>query len=810
MDAIVRAVCPKCQSVLRIPADWVGRVVRCKGCSAQFRSKPKAEEPAAPAAPEAAFGTAPMEVAPATVVPVPVSVPVAPAYAPPPGYAPPGYPYAPPGYAAPPAAAYPPGYGYPPAMAAPAPPVAGPVPVAAPLPSPVQPTKPGGAVPVPVPLPYPAYAPPAVAPYAPPAPVPPSNEFRVDPAAVAPTSGRRSRYRRSSGGSRIVWIGLCLLLTAGLVAGGIYGGKYLNDNFGTTKKETTEENAKNGPGGEKGAPGTKGGEKPLVSAAGGYPRRLLFVSITKYMYLNPLTQNQDGGPDKTKGAALRLAYDWRIPTDPSNNQVFVLSDTLIGPEARTPMKNVVTGAYQEFFNTSRAQDRITVYFGGHALEKGGKAYLAPMEAEPDGDDWGASLIPLDAFYAELAKCKAAQKLVIWDVCRYNPEKGRVRPGSEPMTEALFKQLSAPPAGVQAVVTCKPGENALEYSALRPDGFSGVTYSGSVFLESLRFVAEPKNGRMKRPPQPNPADPLPVAEWTEAVAKRANEMAEMGEKAGNTGKQSVALFGAPPEPLTAPDAAEKVAARFELPQAPKGASGAAIRALETEFNVPAIKPGLTSVGIADFPFPADVMKDYMPDGVSIDTVLKNKEEHAFRAAVLDALNKVREKWSDGAGTTKIRNQVEGPINDALKNEVKKEMEFWAIGIIELEDVLNRLTAVAPMRAEQPKRWQAHYDFALATLKCRLAYMNEYNKLLGNLVSETLPALDAKVGQDGYLLVASETLKAGKEAKTYAEEGQALFEAITKAHKGTPWAIQAKQEKAVTIGLSWKPASLKKGE
>jgi hypothetical protein len=368
--------------------------------------------------------------------------------------------------------------------------------------------------------------------------------------------------------------------------------------------------------------------------------------------------------------------------------------------------------------------------------------------------------------------------------------------------------------VQAIVTCKPGENAVEYSALRPDGFSGAIYSGSVFLESLRFVAEPKNNRMKRPkpsdPQITSADPLPVAEWTDAVAKRANEMAEMGEKAGNTGKQTVALFGAAPEKLTAPDPAEKVAARFDLPQPPKGASRSEIKGLETEFNVPPLKPNLVSIGLADFPFPADVMKDYAGDGVSLDDILKNKDKYPLRAAVLEGLNKVREVWSDGAGTTKLRTQVEGPLTEAVKNEVKKEQEFWAVGIIELEENLNRLLAVEGIRAKEPKRWQAHYDFALATVKVRLAYMSEYNKLLGNLVSETLPVLDAKVGQDGYVLVASETMKASKEAKDWAKEGQALFDEMTKTFKGTPWAIQAKQEKSLVIGLSWKPASLKRGE
>jgi hypothetical protein len=429
-----------------------------------------------------------------------------------------------------------------------------------------------------------------------------------------------------------------------------------------------------------------------------------------------------------------------------------------------------------------------------------------MEADPEGEDWEKSVIPLEHFYAELQKCKAAQKLVVWDVCRFNPDKGKVRPGSEPMSEGLYKALTTPPAGIQVVTTCKPGENALEFNSLRPDG-SLNGYSGSNFLESMRFVAEPKNNRLKLP-QPTPPDPFPVADWTNAITRRVGEMCDLAEKVGSgAGKQTVALSGTAPTSSPAPDANEKVAARFELPRPPKGASQTEIKSVEREFSLPPIKPGLISIGLGDFPFPADVMKEYADDGVSLDAIMKDKEKYAFRAAVLETLNEIRVRWSSGSGTTNIRNVVDEPINDAFKAKVKKENDGWAEDIIKLELHLFKLQTVAELREGQPKRWQAHYDFALAAVKARLAYMNEYNKVLGNLVTETLPPLDSKLGQDGYILVASDSLKSGKDVKKMAEEAQALFQEITVKYKGTPWAIQAKQEKTVQIGLTWKAASLK---
>jgi hypothetical protein len=652
-------------------------------------------------------------------------------------------------------------------------------------PAALQPTKPGKAA-------KGAKGAPANDPPAKATPVAPSGEFKVDPDA-RPRRGR-GRYQRGSNSAKFVWIGFSVLLAGALVAGVIYGSKFLPGG-GTAKKEEKDE--------PKQEPTPPPAAKPATT---GFPRRLLFVSISKYMYLNPLTASRDG-IDLTKPAALRLAYDWRVPTEANNNQVFVLSDTLMGPEARLPMKNVVQGTYQEFFKTSRKQDRIVLYFGGHAIEKDGKAYIAPMEAEVEGEEWEKSMIPLADFYAELQKCAATQKVVIWDVCRYNPERGRVRPGSEPMSEKLYELLTRPPAGVQVVVTCKPKENAMEYSALRPDGFGGAVYSGSAFLDSMKFVAEPRNNRMPKN-NPTAADPIPVAEWVKAIEKRTGEMAELAEKSGSGGKQTVAAAGAAPASLAAPNPEEKAAARFEFPQAPKGASQEEIKSVEREFYLPPLKSSLGSIGLADFPFPADVMKDYANDGVSLDAITKDKEKYAFRYTVLEALGKIREKWSPGAGATKLREEVLGPINDALKGQVRKEQEFWAIGIIELELQLDNLKSVGKMREGEPKRWQAHYDFALASVKARLAYMNEYNKVLGLLITESLPPLDPKLGQDGYTLVASETLRSGKDIKKMAEEAQESFQEITTKYKGTPWAIQAKQEKSVVLGLNWKPASLEK--
>src|ERR1700730_6376284 len=43
MIQVVQANCPKCRSVLRIPADWIGRPMRCKLCREMFQARARVE-----------------------------------------------------------------------------------------------------------------------------------------------------------------------------------------------------------------------------------------------------------------------------------------------------------------------------------------------------------------------------------------------------------------------------------------------------------------------------------------------------------------------------------------------------------------------------------------------------------------------------------------------------------------------------------------------------------------------------------------------------------------------------------------------
>ena len=878
MDGSLRATCPRCRSSLRIPAQWVGQTVKCKKCGAVVRSKLKpgytadggemdseivegipasalpmpeilddpagspfdemgkslraananpfdshhdaqpydpttfdpASAPASPDHPMAGFAPPPgYDPAAAGYAPPPgYPYPVPPGYGPPPGYPypMPGYPYpVPPGYAPPAGYAPPPGYpypmppGYPPQGYAPPPGYPYPAPQPAPQ-APVYPQQVAAPVPPPVAAPRPA-----------PAPVADSAVFKPDEPVIG--SPARRRYQKAGSGGTVVWVGLCVVLTAGLVAGGIY----LKNANG--KKTDTADNKhdkdKDHKDGGKDTKGTKGGTAaPAASSASNMPRRMLFIHLSNYLFLNPLTSAAESGSgsrgvDLVKPAAARFAFEWRIP-DRDGSQLFVLSDTLSNTESRLPLKPVLTGTYERFFDTSRPQDRVVVYFGGHAIEKEGKAYLVPAEGELDEM---AALIPLDDFYAKLKDCKATQKVVIWDVCRFNFQRGKQRPGSEPMSEGLFKALSTPPPGVQVVTTASPGQNALEFFDLQPDGApqrgKGISsVAGSNFLDAMRYVAE-KGKLASRTAAPS--DPLPIAAWVEAINKRVGEVATYAaQSAGPDVKvtpQTVTLHGTAPETLAAHDPSAKAAERFEIPQPPRGAGSGEIGSIETEYNVPPFKPDLEVASLAMFPFTEEALKDFKATE-PLDDLLKDKEKNKFVAKVYGAYQMIREVWTTGVDGSRLRSSLEatdGKVTDATKKVIKEEQTLMAVAIAKLELAMIELTELEKMKADQPKRWQAHYDYAMALLKARMAYLNEYNLLMGNVHTDTLPPLDPKQGHVGWKLLTTEKMKSKKDVLELAKGAVELYEKIIKDYAGTPWAMQAKREKGVPLGLQWQPYS-----
>ncbi len=512
-----------------------------------------------------------------------------------------------------------------------------------------------------------------------------------------------------------------------------------------------------------------------------FPRRMLFVHASDYLYLGPLTHAAPGGADRVRESANRLAASLRISTAKDNDQLFVLSDTLAA-DAHLPTKDVLAKALDAFCATTRTQDRIVIYFGVHAVEQDGKAFVVPLDGDPTAPE---TLLPVADVYAKLQGLKAAQKVVIWDVCRRNPERTRGRRDTAPMTAGLFKALTTPPEGVQVLVSCSPNEFALEYVTAR--GTAGP-FAGSAYLDSLRQAADDLEAKAA------PGDVIP----TDAIHKAAVKAV-----AAVTKGQTPATAGISPKQPAALDPKEAPAKRFEFSSLSKDPP-ADVKAILDELMLPPLFDEGREL-ISRLPSGEAALKGYAADA-TVEAILRDPEKYPLRVATLRALRTMRDTWPLNGREQRAVGVIGSPVTDQTKKAVGTAQEKLALAVVRLELELEALIAVANKRAKETKRWQAHYDFTLAELRLRLVMLNEYNRALAHVKTETLPDLPA--GMTGWRFVPSEKLEGRKDVRAMFEAASEGLAKLATEHKGTPWEVLAKRSLSAMPAARWEPVVMMK--
>jgi hypothetical protein len=248
-------------------------------------------------------------------------------------------------------------------------------------------------------------------------------------------------------------------------------------------------------------------------------------------------------------------------------------------------------------------------------------------------------------------------------------------------------------------------------------------------------------------------------------------------------------------------APAVALSFPLPPLAPTAEVASIAA---EIDLPAVHPPARPAPTphAKLAFPAAALKGYGAD-VSVGEILKpgNRDKYEFRRAVLATLGLLRDGWANDG--RQFRPTLPADVTPLTKADIAREQDVLALTIPRLEAALFRLEAFEAKRADEPKRWQAHFDLAMAELHARLAVMDEYNLLLGNVRREILPPLDPARGA-GYRLRTVEVAGGPNDARRYAKEARERYERVIENHPNTPWAVAARRALAAPPGLAWEPA------
>jgi hypothetical protein len=521
------------------------------------------------------------------------------------------------------------------------------------------------------------------------------------------------------------------------------------------------------------------------------------ISIHNYLYANPISFG-----DPHRGGRSFQTFLGRLPNRTgfriAPQQIAYLSDAALrNPTA--PVKPVIENTLVNFLKQSRPQDRVLVLFAGHGVEIKGEAYLVPLDGEL-GDT--KKLIPLKWVYQQLEQCKARQKVLIVDICRFNPGRGAERPTEGPMSPKFDLALKNPPRGVQVWTACVEGQQSYEFEDDR--------ISNGLFMDELYKAAEEGvQGVIQKE-----SSPFPLKQMVEKVNARLKEELEplkLVQTSRLSGEE--AEGGAEFDPNVPPPPTPTVA---KLEGGSSLAEERSVKSILKELNVPPVKKS-QSEGLLHFeslpPFQAETLGAYPVDNTP--SPLREAVERA--QALLWALSANEPPPEVAAGVAKIR--ATGELKTDLKGLIESfrapsgaaEMAFKA-GLLAderrvaslirlLDEELDNMAKAGEMKKKAPKRWQANYDFMMARLQNQLVYIYEYQSALGQMRKE-FPKRDPAI-HGGWRLASTDRPKGDATGRKLARDAQKLLDKIAKEHEGTPWEVLAKREKMTGLGQEWQP-------
>ena len=535
-----------------------------------------------------------------------------------------------------------------------------------------------------------------------------------------------------------------------------------------------------------------------------FPRRLLGISVNNYLYANPISY----GTDPTKrlmrdfGSVLtRFADKLKI----SKSQVYELSDGAPGDNSRAPLKPIIEQTITQFVQTSRAQDHIILIFVGHSLEIDGKPYLVPLEGDLED---AKTLIPLEWVLKQLADCKAQQKILIADLNRYDLARGVERPNGGKLAAKTEEMLKSPPPGVQVVCACSKDQYSYEFDDYAAS--QGFEIKGGAFLSFFLKSFEQGLGFSR------PGEPIPIDMISERVIQYTKQMftrVAMNDKMESVTEieQVPFLAGAIKGEPVAFNAEEALPEVVDIPTPDKvfdkgTATKKEIQGLIDEIDVPPVKPARNTgkaVGFASVvPFSEDVMRKYRGDA-TIRAIMADADKYPLRVATLNAVEILRKVDKDRA---ELPDEIRSQQNDAAKAAIKNLQKGPARIMADLKDAIDALEKAGEERKdEKSKRWQANFDYVMAQVKSKYAYMHEYSLMAGQVRRDALPELDKNKGQTGWRLASNEKLQSNNDVKEQAKEARKLMAKIVKDYPGTPWEVLAKRERYTTLGLEWVPTN-----
>jgi hypothetical protein len=163
-------------------------------------------------------------------------------------------------------------------------------------------------------------------------------------------------------------------------------------------------------------------------------------------------------------------------------------------------------------------------------------------------------------------------------------------------------------------------------------------------------------------------------------------------------------------------------------------------------------------------------------------------------------RVREAWK--VDPSCFRDEYRAPAPGAegrFRAAVLRDSRAAARIHFDLAEEWEELEVAGAGRGREPKRWQANYDFMRARLELQIAYVYEYQSMLGRLRKDP-PLLD-RATEGGWRLVRSHVMTGDPEGRKMALGAGLALTQIIHRYPGTAWEALARQARDVPLGLSW---------
>jgi hypothetical protein len=539
---------------------------------------------------------------------------------------------------------------------------------------------------------------------------------------------------------------------------------------------------------------------PPVKGPGLLPRRALLISVDNYLYLNSVSYGS-GRTDSYPGssiAALAAAFPnppLRVPA----TQTFELSDG--GKQPHSTELSVLKNAIKDYLDSSRAQDRVVILFAGHATDIDKDSYLIPISGRREDPDTLLPLSWVYDQLAGCKARQKVLILDVFrfpPALGFElPGAGASEAGE--MGEVFDKNVQNPPEGVQVWTSCVKGQRSIEFEggsvflqALSHTLQSGPAMKG--FIEGntpLPFdqaLVDAVNKRIKElvgaqkfeqtsrlsgsPPAAgaayDPAEPMPPPLTLKEPASPGGQLAGFAEVNGILNE--IKLL--PPVRQTRAGE-DRLLQAYNLPPFPAKVLGTYKR--------------------DDYKSVKEVLDRYQQDPQGF------AKAHPVRALLLDAAEALRKSAKINMRET-LFGPIDPKKKTAFLKE-QREPGMMIFELEQVLGQMQTL-GTEDLDKETSKRWRANFDFTTARLKARLVYIYEYSFLLGQVRRDELPALEPgqdgwRVGSRKKIQVTE------PKAKTYAKEVATAWKEIQKSYPDTPWAVLAHRESLVALGLEWRP-------